>query len=43
MKLVLGTFLTKCRVLLDVGKPVETGFFFAVQHPKNLSARFERA
>ena len=42
MKIVLLEVLTRVDVHLDLSHGLESEFFFAVQHPKQLKARFEK-
>ncbi|MFO0802377.1 MAG: cytochrome P450 [Gemmataceae bacterium] len=41
MKLVLATLLSRTRLQLDLSYGLESDFFFAVQHPKKMSAKIE--
>jgi cytochrome P450 len=40
MKLALAVMLTRRKLVLDQQQAYQTEYFFAVQHPKNLKARF---
>ena len=42
MKLTLAVLLQSTRLHLDLSSEVKPDFFFAVMHPKQLKARFEK-
>jgi cytochrome P450 len=42
MKVVLAEVLLRSKVQLDLSREQKSDFFFAVQHPKGLKARFEK-